>query len=121
VVWRAAVAAAPNVVAPILAAPPSFPRHWLGTQRDLNHRGDGQNALRGSMEVGSSSDRGGLAYWVHVWRPALTNSRTSRAVSQLGSQGSGNFNEQSERRRRWLLRLWAECPPGVPLWAVYLG
>src|SRR5260370_28973838 len=50
VVWRAAVAAAPNVVAPILAAPPSFPRHWLGTQRDLNHRGDRQNALRGRME-----------------------------------------------------------------------
>jgi hypothetical protein len=51
------------------SAPPSFPRHWLRTQRDLNHRGDGQNALRGSMEVGSSSDRGGLAYWVHVLAP----------------------------------------------------
>jgi hypothetical protein len=32
-----------------------------------------------------------------------------------------NFNEQSERRRRWLLRLWAECPLGVPLWAVHFG
>ena len=39
---------------------------------------------------------------------------------QLGSRGSGNLNEQSERRRRWLLRLWAECPLGVPLCAVRL-
>ncbi len=58
-----------------------FARHWLRTQRDLNHRGDGQNAFRGSMDIGSSSDRGGLAYWVHVWRPALTKPRDCGAAS----------------------------------------
>jgi len=89
--------------------------HAADTAQDIPH------ADVAGFAGGCSSDRGGVAYWVHVWRPALTNSRTSRVVSQLGSQGSGNFNEQSERRRRWLLRLWAECPSGVPLWAVHFG
>src|SRR5215468_1876648 len=62
-------------------------------------------ASRVSMDIGTSSDRGGLAYWVHVWRPALT----------------GNLNEpiraEEAEAASALRRMPARCPAvGGSLW-----
>jgi hypothetical protein len=46
----------------------------------------------------------------HVW-----------ALASSWIEGSGDLNDQSERRRRWLLRLWAERPLRVPLRAAHFG
>lgn len=60
--------------------------------------------------------------------PGTANTRDRCLVAGIGARpsrcswGSGNLaDNQSGRRGRWLLRLWAECPLGVPLWTVRLG
>jgi hypothetical protein len=43
------------------------------------------------------------------------------ALASTWIAGFRDINERSEWRRRWLPRLWAECPLRVPLCALHLG
>ena len=116
---------------------------WLCGLRDL--RGLLGTFTRRKRAISSANSRSKRAKTNHanalnhataLIGPAVTRSRTarfcavcdpveaiigrrlarSRPVTVLADIAR---NEQSKRRWRWLLGLWAECPGGVPLWAAH--
>jgi hypothetical protein len=67
--------------------------------------------------IATGNDRG--AEWFIRWpRRELPH---ACALASTWIAGFRDINEQSEWRRRWLPRLWAECPLRVPLCALHLG
>jgi hypothetical protein len=67
--------------------------------------------------IATGNDRG--AEWFIRWPRART--AHACALPSTWIAGFRDINEQSEGRRRWLLRLWAECPRRIPLCALHLG
>jgi 3-oxoacyl-[acyl-carrier protein] reductase len=94
------------------------PRLWVEVlAKEIGHRGVTVNSILPTGVEGAG---------IFTELPS-DDSRDRCLVASIGARSSryswdsNNLADQSKWRSRWLPRLWAECPPGVPLWTVHLG